>query len=144
MQVVDLNDVETFEVDERLSVAFPVSSATGTAATATVWMEIAPGGEVGEHTDTAEELLCIVGREVEASVGDEAGTVRTGDLVVVPAMAPHSFRNRGDGDARILGFFGGSTNIGTFTRPNGNTGARVFVVGGPVPIMLPLDEPVEV
>jgi quercetin dioxygenase-like cupin family protein len=144
MQVVDLNDVETFEVDERLSVAFPVSSATGTAATATVWMEIAPGGEVGEHTDTAEELLYIVRGEVEASVGDETGIVRAGDLVVVPALAPHSFRNRGDGDARILGFFGGSTNIGTFTRPNGNTGARVFVVGGPVPIMLPLDEPVEV
>jgi quercetin dioxygenase-like cupin family protein len=144
MQVVDLNDVETFEVDERLHVAFPVSSATGTAATATVWMEIAPGGEVGEHTDTAEELLYIVRGEVEASIGDETGTVRAGDLVVVPALAPHSFRNLAGEEARILGFFGGSTNIGTFTRPNGNTGARVFVVGGPMPIMLPLDEPVAV
>jgi quercetin dioxygenase-like cupin family protein len=144
MQVVDLNDVETLEIDERLRVAFPVSSATGTAATATVWIQMAPGGEVAEHTDTAEELLYIVEGDVEASVGDETGTLRAGDLVVVPALAPHSFRNRGDGEARILGFFGGSTNIGTFTRPNGNTGARVFVVGGPVPIMLPLDEPVGV
>ena len=144
MQVVDLQEVETFEVDERLRVAFPVSSATGTAATATVLMRIAPGGEVGEHTDTAEELLYIVQGEVEASVGDETGTLRAGDLAVVPALALHSFRNRGAEEARILGFFGGSTNIGTFTRPNGNTGARVFVVGGPVPIMLPLEETVAV
>ena len=140
MQVVDLNDVETLEIDERLRVAFPVSSATGTAATATVWIEIAPGGEVGEHTDTAEELLYVVQGEVEAAVGDETGTLRAGELAVVPALAPHSFRNRGDEEARILGFFGGSTNVGTFTRPNGNTGARVFVVGGPIPIMLPLEE----
>jgi quercetin dioxygenase-like cupin family protein len=131
-------------IDERLRVAFPVSSATGTAASATVWINLAPGGEVAEHTDTAEELLYIVDGEVEASVGDETGTLRAGDLAVVPALAPHSFRNLGDGEARILGFFAGSTNVGTFTRPVGDTGARIFIVGGPVPIMLPLEETVAV
>lgn len=140
MYVVDLNEVETLPIDEQLRVAFPVSSATGTAASATVWINIAPGGELAEHTDTAEELLYVVQGEVEAAVGDEIGTLRAGDLAVVPAMAPHAFRNLGDEEARILGFFAGSTNVGTFTRPVGNTGARVFVIGGPVPIMLPLEE----
>lgn len=142
MQVVELNTVETQPVGEGLEVAFPVHSGTGAAASATVWMEIAPGGNVGEHTDSAEELLYVVRGEVEASVGDENGILRAGDLALVPAMAPHSLRNVGLEDARVLGFFASSTNVATFAQPHGPLGARVFVIGGPMPIGLPLDEPV--
>lgn len=142
MQVVDLNTVQSMPIDERLSVAFPVHSATGCAASSTVWMEIAPGGAVAEHTDSAEELLYIVCGEVEAAVGEESGTLRAGDLAVVPAMAPHALRNLGDNEARVLGFFAGSTNVATFTEPHGPAGPRVFVIGGPMPIALPLEEQV--
>jgi quercetin dioxygenase-like cupin family protein len=141
MQVVDLNAVPSMPISERVSVAFPVHSATGCAASATVWMEIAPGGEVTEHTDSAEELLYVVRGEVQAVVGDENGTLRAGDLAVVPAMAPHSLRNVGDEEARVLGFFAGSTNVATFTEPHGPAGAQIFVIGGPMPIALPLEEP---
>jgi hypothetical protein len=55
-------------------------------------------------------------------------------------MAPHSLRNIGARDARVLGFFGGSTNVATFAEPHGPQGARVFVIGGPMPIGLPLEE----
>jgi quercetin dioxygenase-like cupin family protein len=142
VQVVDLTSIETRSFEEGLGVAFPIHSATGAAATATVWMEIAPGGGVGEHTDSAEELLYVVQGEVEASVGDESGTLHAGDLALVPAMAPHSLRNAGSEDARVLGFFGGSTNVATFTEPRGPDGARVFVIGGAIPIAVPLEEPV--
>jgi quercetin dioxygenase-like cupin family protein len=141
MQVVDLNAVQSMPIDPLVSVAFPVHSATGCAASATVWMEIAPGGVVGEHTDSAEELLYVARGEVEAMIGDEAGTLRAGDLAVVPAMAPHSLRNVGDEEARVLGFFAGSTNVATFADPLGPAAARIFVIGGPMPIMLPLEEP---
>lgn len=140
MQVVDLETIETRPVGDGLDVAFPIHSATGAAATSTVWMQIEPGGLVAEHTDSAEELLYVVRGEVEASVGDERGTLHAGDLALVPAMAPHSLRNIGDRDARVLGFFGGSTNVATFAEPHGPQGARVFVIGGPMPIGLPLEE----
>jgi quercetin dioxygenase-like cupin family protein len=136
-----LNNAETFPAEDGLDVAFPIHSATGTAACSVVWMEIAPGGKVAEHTDSAEELLYVVRGEVEAWVGDETGTLRAGELALVPAMVPHSLRNHGPEEARVLGFFAGSTNVATFTRPHGPLGARVFVIGGPMPIMLPLEEP---
>lgn len=143
MQVVDLNTVASMPINERLNVAFPVHSATGCAASSTVWMEIAPGGGVTEHTDSSEELLYVVRGEVEATVGDETGTLRAGDLAVVPAMALHSLRNVGDEEARVLGFFAGSTNVATFTSaPHGPGGPQVFVIGGPMPIAVPLEEPV--
>lgn len=141
MQVVDLNTVETRPVGEGLDVAFPIHSATGAAATATVWMEIARDGAVGEHTDSAEELLYVVRGTVEASIGDESGVLHAGDLARVPAMAPHALRNVGPDDARVLGFFGGSTNVATFAEPHGPLDARVFVIGGPMPIGLPLEQP---
>lgn len=142
MQVVDLNAVQTVPIDDGVSVAFPSHSATGCAASATVWMEIAPGGAVTEHADSSEELLYVVRGEVEATVGDESGTLRAGDLAVVPAMALHSLRNGGDEEARVLGFFAGSTNVATFTAPHGPGRPQVFVIGGPMPIALPLEDPV--
>jgi quercetin dioxygenase-like cupin family protein len=144
VQVVDLNHAETFSTEPGLDVAFPIHSATGAAASASVWMEIAPGAAVAEHTDSAEELLYVVQGEVEATIGDEAGTLRAGELALVPAMAPHSLSNQAHEEARVLGFFAGSTNVATFAEPHGPHGARVFVIGGPMPIMLPLDHEVAV
>ena len=141
MQVVDLNSVETFPSGPALDVAFPTHSHTGAAASATVWMELGPDGVVPEHTDSAEELLYVVCGEVEASVGDETGTLREGQLAVVPAMAPHSLRNIGRGDVRVLGFFAGSTIVSTFTEPHGPDGEQVFVIGAPFPLMARLPEP---
>src|SRR5947209_16789370 len=127
MLVVDLNSVETFPAGPALEVAFPVHSQTGTAASSTVWMELGPDGVVPEHTDSAEELLYVVRGDVEARVGAESGTLREGQLALVPAMAPHSLRNIGGGDARVLGFFAASTNVSTFTEPFGPDGEQVAV-----------------
>jgi quercetin dioxygenase-like cupin family protein len=144
MQVVDLNTVETFPSGPGLDVAFPVHSQTGTAASATVWMELAPDGVVPQHTDSAEELLYVVRGEVEARVGEESGTLRAGELALVPAMAPHSLRAVGGGEARVLGFFAGSTNVATFTEPHGPNGEQVFVIGAPFQLMASLPEPAAV
>jgi quercetin dioxygenase-like cupin family protein len=140
MQVVDLNHVAAEPRGEGLAVAFPVNSATGAAASATVWIELDPGGEVPEHTDSAEELLFVVRGEVAASVGGETGVLSAGQLALVPAMAPHSLRNLGDRDARVLGFFAGSTNVATFTEPQGPGGEQMFVIGGPRFVAVPLQE----
>jgi quercetin dioxygenase-like cupin family protein len=85
------------------------------------------------HGDSAEELLLGLEGEVEPSIGDDRGPLRAGEVAVVPATAPHGLRNLGDRPARVLGFFGGSTNVATFAD-------AVFVVGGPRPIVVPLEE----
>ena len=140
MQVVDLNHVDAEPRGEGVAVAFPVSSATGTAASATVWIELDAGGEVPEHTDSAEELLFVVRGRVEASIDGETGILGEGQLAHVPAMAPHSLRNLGEGEARVLGFFAGSTNVATFTEPLGPAGEQMFVIGGPRFVGVPLEE----
>jgi quercetin dioxygenase-like cupin family protein len=141
MQTADLNQIETMEVWEGMRATFPTSSNTGTAATATVYMTFEPGAELPEHRDSAEELVVVLEGAVEASVDGETGILGEGQLAVIPAMAPHGFRNVGDVPARVLGFFGGSTNVATFTDEHGPDAWRVFVVGGPAPLTAPLPEP---
>ena len=103
-------------------------------------MVFEPGGTLPEHTDSAEEwLLCLEGT-VEATVGDETGTLEAGQLALVPALAPHSARNVGDGPARILGFFGGSTNVAHFTRELA-PGVKTLVVGAEPGVALPVMVP---
>lgn len=148
IQAVDLNTVEMMDIESptdptrKLRVAFPISSATGTAASATVYFELQPGTHVGVHTDTAEEFLIVLEGRGEGLVGDETAPVEAGQVVVVPAMVRHDMTNTGDGVLRVLGTFAGSVNIGTFEEPLGEGGPQVFVIGGPMPIMLPLAEPV--
>jgi quercetin dioxygenase-like cupin family protein len=96
---------------------FPFSAATGTKNTAVVYFEVEPGHRLGTHTDSAEELLLILGGEAEVSVGDEQGQVSAGEMALVPAMVPHSMRNVGDETVRVVGFFPSSTVMSTFDQP---------------------------
>jgi quercetin dioxygenase-like cupin family protein len=140
MLTTDLNSADLMERGEGLRAAFPLSSAEGTAALATVWIELEPGGVLPEHTDSAEEILLVVEGEVEASVGGEEGTLRALEMAVVPALAPHGLRNAGDRRARILGIFASATNVSVFTDGLGPDRLRVFVVGAPIPVAFPLAE----
>ncbi len=140
---VELMDIEsTIDPSRRLRVAFPHSSATGHASLATVYFEVEPGDHIGRHTDSAEELLLVLEGVGEATVGDETGIAHAGGVVTVPAMEPHDIRNVGDGLLRVLGFFSASTNVGTFEEPTEPGGPQVFVIGAPMPVVLPLEEPV--
>jgi quercetin dioxygenase-like cupin family protein len=145
---VDLDSVELLEVLSELDparqvrVGFPHHSLAGNASTATVYFELEPGMHVGMHTDSAEELLVILEGEAEATVGDETAPARAGGVVTVPAMEPHDVRNAGEGLLRVLGFFSASTVVATFEEAVAPRGPQVFVIGAPMPIALPLAEPV--
>lgn len=126
----DLTTVETMEIESaldptrRVRVAFPTSSATGTAASACVHLDVDPGCHVGVHTDTAEELLVVLEGTAEGLVGDDTARVEAGRVVVVPAMVRHDVTNVGEGPLRVLGTFAGCTNIGTFEEPLAPGGPR--------------------
>jgi quercetin dioxygenase-like cupin family protein len=148
IQAIDLDHIDLLDIESptdparKLKVGFPISSATGTAASASVYFELQPGMHVGVHTDTAEEFLIVMEGRGEGLVGEETLPVEAGQVVVVPAMVRHDMTNTGDGVLRVFGTFAGSVNIGTFEEPLGEGGPQVFVIGGPMPIVLPLAEPV--
>jgi len=121
-----------------LAFGFPLHSAAGTAASAVVAFELTPGAELATHTDSAEEILLVLEGEAEATVGDETGPLRAGDLAVVPALAPHSVRNVGDGTLRVVGFFASATVVSTFAEAAEPGAPQVFVAGAPVELAAPL------
>ncbi len=49
--------------------AFPIYAATGSAATAVVYFEVAPGKRLGRHTDSSEEVIFIVEGDGEVVPG---------------------------------------------------------------------------
>jgi quercetin dioxygenase-like cupin family protein len=113
----------------RARVNFPFYVGTGTKSTAVVYFEIDPGGRLGTHTDSAEEILLILEGTAEVSLGDERGQLSAGEMALVPAMVPHGLRNAGEDTARVAGFFSSNVVMSTFDRPMMPLGQRV--VGTP-------------
>ena len=137
MFTLDIAALDAQEMGGGLSVTFPFSSATGTADTAAVYLVFEPGGVLPEHTDSAEEWLLVLEGTVEATVGGEKGILEAGQLALVPAIAPHGARNIGECPARILGFFGASTNVAHFSEELA-PGVKTLVVGAQPGVALPV------
>jgi quercetin dioxygenase-like cupin family protein len=142
MLIVDLDEVELFDnttAGGPIRVAFPWHSAAGTGSSAAVLFELDPGSMLATHTDSAEEALYILEGEGEATIDGDRGRVRAGQVAIVPALAPHSLRNVGDGVLRVLGVFASSTLLATFEEPLAPDGPQVMVVGASFPIAAPLE-----
>jgi len=120
--------------DRRARFNFPISLETGAASTAVVYFEVPPGKHLGQHTDSAEEVLFIRSGRAEAVVGEERLTVAAGGLALVPAMVPHDVINVGDEPVQVVGFFSSSTVISVFDEPFAPIDAKVFVTP-------PVDQP---
>ncbi len=142
MFTIDIDDFELMPIRPGLRVSFPFHSATGTASTATVLFELDPGAELPVHTDSAEELLFVVQGTGEASVGDEVRRIGAHQVALVPPMAPHGLRNVGEDVLRVFGTFSSSTVVSTFTQGLESDEPEIFVIGAPIPVALPLGEPV--
>ncbi len=114
---VNLNKLDLTEFSakdggpEHCHATFPLFGAHGTKSTATVYFELQPGDALGRHTDSEEELLLVLEGEVEAEVGGEKAPLAQGEIALVPKMVPHNLVNKGNGTARVLGFFGGANHI---------------------------------
>ncbi|WP_267643219.1 cupin domain-containing protein [Haloarchaeobius amylolyticus] len=138
LKTIHLDDLELIEIgqegtDMDVSASFPFSSAfpasTGVeleGGHTVVYFELEPGKELGTHEDSPEEIVvCLTGEGIEAWAGDAEGTIGAGDLLVIPPMAPHGFRNTGDETARCLGFFSDSTVVGEFEEVVQPIGSRI-------------------
>ena len=110
-------------------VAFPIYAATGAAASGVVYFEVAPGGRLGRHTDSAEEVILVLAGEAEAEVDGERGRLGPGGLALIPAMAPHDVRNVGAEPLRVVGFFAGAALVHRFFEYGPGAAEAVFVHG---------------
>ena len=142
MQTFDIDTFNLMTMAPGFRVGFPIHSAIGSASTATVLFELDPGAELPVHTDSAEELLIMLGGTADARVGDKTVRIATGDVALVPPMAPHGLRNVGDDVVRVLGTFSASTVVSTFEEPFQPGGPEVVVIGSPVPTAAYLNQPV--
>jgi quercetin dioxygenase-like cupin family protein len=118
----------------RVRVNFPINRLAGSADSAVVYFEVAPGERLARHTDSAEEILYIVAGTAEAEVGDEVGLVEAGDLAVIPAMVPHGLRNVGDETVKVVGFFSHAVIYSEFDEPLQPIGQSVLPEMAPIPV----------
>lgn len=124
MEAINLNELELTEFvgvsdpKQHCRATFPLLGSNGSKKLATVYFELAPGDNLGKHTDSAEELLIVLEGNVEITVGDKSNIAGPGQIILVPEMETHDIQNRGEGIARILGVFGGVNQIvATFDQP---------------------------
>ncbi|HVL48836.1 MAG TPA: cupin domain-containing protein [Candidatus Thermoplasmatota archaeon] len=98
-----------------------------------VYCEVLPGGTVGEHTDSAEEVVVVIEGVLDAWAGDRRTTLQKGDLLVIPAMQPHGLANRGREPARFVGVFVEPRVVNTFAKPLMPFNERVLETPSPPP-----------
>lgn len=101
------------EPESKWRVGFPLLALD---ASFVIQIETEPGGSLGTHTDSAEEILLVLAGRIEAHVGDERVELGPGEMAVVPELTPHGFRTVGDEAARVLGFFPASSVDSVFER----------------------------
>ena len=65
-------------------------------------MLIPPGGGPGPHRHDFEESFTILSGEIEATFRGEKQVVRSGETLLIPANAPHSFKNVSGETTRLL------------------------------------------
>lgn len=127
LELTQANSDTEFGVNAPFKPAFPATTGLELAGGHNVvYTEIAPGKELGTHTDSAEELIiCLEGDGIEAWVGDATGELTAGEMAVIPAMEPHGFRNTGTETARFVGFFSDSTTVHEFEENLEPMGERI-------------------
>jgi quercetin dioxygenase-like cupin family protein len=132
MITVDLRQLELQEEwsekdpSERLWSAFALHRSMGSDQASVVYFELEPGGAVGTHTDSAEEVVLVLEGTVQVTLGDEQGVLSAGEFALVPAMVPHGVRNTGTERARAIGFFASAHVVSTFEQPLLPSGLQVF------------------
>ncbi len=65
-------------------------------------MYVLPNGGPPPHRHDFEESFTVLEGEIEATCRGESVTLRAGDVIAIPANAPHRFQNKTGQPARLL------------------------------------------
>ena len=97
MPVIHSENVEArkLEAGQGTTMQVLISSQTGPNF-ALRRFTIHPGGFVPRHTNTLEHEQYVLRGQAAITIGDEDHNVRSGDAVLIPEGAVHSYRNTGE------------------------------------------------
>ncbi len=71
-------------------------------------MTLEPGGASGDTAEAhphSDQILIVLEGEVRAEVGDKAGSMKSGDVVTIPAGTKHRFSNPNETRAVTLSVY---------------------------------------
>lgn len=105
---------------------FPLWAGIDTKESSVVYFELAPGNELGEHSESSEEILFMISGEAEMVVDGKGMEISTGELVVVPAGIVHYVINKGKDTAKFIGFYASPENHSSFSEEVSPVGMKVL------------------
>jgi mannose-6-phosphate isomerase-like protein (cupin superfamily) len=88
---MNINDIHESSED------FHILKTTGRAQTATITLNSGEATSEGLNSHPhSDQTIILLNGELEADVGEEHATLRSGQSVIVPAGVKHRFRNTAD------------------------------------------------
>jgi quercetin dioxygenase-like cupin family protein len=120
---VDLAELELVEIwskadeSERARFTWAVNAETGSETTALAYVELAPGGAIPRHYDSAGELGVVLAGSVAVETGGSTTTASAGTMFQFPAGAKHKIANDAAEPARLALFFDRPSHKVTFDEP---------------------------
>jgi quercetin dioxygenase-like cupin family protein len=126
-------------IGPRLGLA--LSPANGTATTIVAALELAPGKRSGRHNHSIEEVVLVLRGTAEMTVGEEQVRLSAGEMVLVPALAPHELSNTGSDELHTVAFFPNAAFVSVFDDVLSSVESRVLIT--PPPEVDATDTPVE-
>jgi len=102
---------------ERARFTYAVNADTGSETSALAYVELAPGGAIPRHYDSAGEIGVVLTGVVEIERDGSAMTAAAGSMFEIPAGTWHKVASGGDETARLALFFGRPSHVVTFDEP---------------------------
>jgi len=87
---------------EKTTVRWLIAEREGARTFAMRLFEVQPGGQTPFHAHAWEHEVFVLEGNGELAGADKTWQLRAGDVVFVPPLEQHAFRNTGDGPLRFL------------------------------------------
>jgi quercetin dioxygenase-like cupin family protein len=116
-------------IGPRLGLA--LSPANGTATTIVAALDLAPGKRSGRHTHSIEEVVLVLKGTGEMTVGEEQVRLSAGEMVLIPALAPHELSNAGSEELHTVAFFPNAAFVSVFDDVLSPVESRVLITPPP-------------
>jgi quercetin dioxygenase-like cupin family protein len=102
---------------ERARFTWAVNAETGSETSALAYVELAPGGAIPRHFDSAGEIDVVLAGVVEVECDGIAMMAPARTVFEIPAGAKHKIANAGSETARLAIFFATPSHKVTFDEP---------------------------
>lgn len=122
----DSDEKKKWKANLPFTSKFPFWSGIATSDSSVVYFELEPGKELGQHSESSEEILFVIKGNAEVIIENECYSVTEGELVVIPQSITHSIINNGNETVKFLGFFASADSHSTFSEEVSPVGLRVL------------------